>query len=352
MRSTISRSSSSAVAIVAVVAAAVIVPTYAVYRHDVGRAYGRLSTGSEVVQTRCGPIEYASAGPQGAPPVLVVHGAGGGFDQGLDLGAALARDGFRVIAMSRFGYLRTPLPTDASAPAQADAHACLLDALHIPRAALLGVSAGGPSALAFAIRHPDRTSALVLLVPGVYAPRKNEARPARLSRGAAFAFDLVLRSDFVFWAGSKLAPTTFIRSILGTPPELVVSPDEKARMRSMLEHILPVRPRRLGLLNDGMVVSFQSRAALETITAPTLAISTADDLYGTFEAARYTAEHVPGARFIGYPSGGHMLVGHEAESAAAISAFFRSAFVRSAFVRSAPAAGSVKTPEIPANADH
>jgi 2-hydroxy-6-oxonona-2,4-dienedioate hydrolase len=30
-------------------------------------------------------------------------------------------------------------------------------------------------------------------------------------------------------------------------------------------------------------------------------------------AVRYTAEHVPGARFIGYPSGGHMLVGHEAE---------------------------------------
>jgi pimeloyl-ACP methyl ester carboxylesterase len=322
MRSTISRSGSAAVAIVAI-AAAIVVPTYAIYRHDVGRAYARISTGSQLAQTRCGPIEYAVAG-QG-PPVLVVHGAGGGFDQGLDLGAALARGGFQVIAVSRFGYLHTPLPADASAAAQADAHACLLDALNIPRAALLGVSAGGPSALAFAIRHPDRTSALVLLVPGVYAPRSNEARPARVSRGAAFMFDLMLRSDLVFWAGSKLAPSTFIRSVLGTPPELVVSPDEKARMRSMLENILPVKPRRLGLLNDAVVVPSQSRPALETITAPTLAISTADDLYGTFEAARYTAEHVPHARFIGYPSGGHMLVGHEVESAAAIFAFIGSA---------------------------
>jgi hypothetical protein len=59
-------------------------------------------------------------------PVLVVHGAGGGFDQGLHFGAPLAAKGFQVIAMSRFGYLRTPLPAEASAAAQADGHVCLL----------------------------------------------------------------------------------------------------------------------------------------------------------------------------------------------------------------------------------
>ena len=53
----------------------------------------------------------------------------GGFDQGLELGDGLVRAGFRLIAPSRFGYLRTPLPADASAEAQADAHASLLDAL-------------------------------------------------------------------------------------------------------------------------------------------------------------------------------------------------------------------------------
>ena len=60
-----------------------------------------------------------------------------------------------------------------------------------------------------------------------------------------------------------------------------------------------------------------------TITAPTLAISAADCLYGTFEPARYTAENVPGARFIGYPSGGHMLVGHSQDANARIAAFFK-----------------------------
>jgi pimeloyl-ACP methyl ester carboxylesterase len=308
-----------------VILAGLVAPTYPRFYRDVRRAYARISTGSQVAQTRCGPIEYAVAGE--GPPVLVVHGAGGGFDQGLDLGESLSQAGFRVIAPSRFGYLGTPLPADASAAAQADAHACLLDALNIPRAAVLGVSAGGPSTLQFALRYPDRTAAMVLLVPGVYAPRSDEARPARMSRTMAFMFDTTLRSDFIFWAGSKLARKTFIRSVLGTPTEVATRapPDEQARLKVVLEHILPVRPRRLGLLNDAAVVSSQPRYDLEKITAPTLAISTADDLYGTFEAARYTAEHVPNAHFIGYPSGGHMLVGHNLEAAAAVHAFLKTA---------------------------
>jgi 2-hydroxy-6-oxonona-2,4-dienedioate hydrolase len=313
-------------AIVALVFVAVAAPTCATYRRDIDRAYTRVATGSQIAQTRCGPIEYASAGA--GPPVLLVHGAGGGFDQGLELGEALARAGFRVIAPSRFGYLRTPLPAQASAAAQADAHACLLDALNVPRAAIMGVSAGGPSTLQFAVRHPDRTLAVVLLVPGVYAPPlPTEARSARLSRAAAFLLDATLRSDFIFWAGSRLAPDTFIRSVLGTPPEVAAraSADERARLRLVLDHILPVRPRRPGLLNDATIVSSVSRDALESISAPTLAISTADDLYGTFEAARYTAEHVPHGRFLAYPSGGHMLVGHTAETAAEIASFLQGA---------------------------
>jgi pimeloyl-ACP methyl ester carboxylesterase len=168
---------------------------------------------------------------------------------------------------------------------------------------------------------------MVLLVPGVYAPRSDVARPARMSRGMAYLFDATLRSDFIFWAGSKLARKTFIRSVLGTPPEVAARgpADEQARLHVLLEHILPVRPRRLGLLNDAAVVSSQPRYELEKIDAATLVISSADDLYGTFEAARYTAEHVPHARLIGYPSGGHMLVGHTTEMAAEVSAFLRSA---------------------------
>src|SRR5579871_2478147 len=141
---------------------------YRAYRRDMRKAQQRVSRGSSIIHTKRGNIEYAAIG-EGAP-LLVVHGAGGGFDQALDFAPKLNQAGFRCIFVSRFGYLRTPLPADASPEAQADLYASLLDSLAIPEAAILGVSAGAPSALQFAIRYPERCSALVLLVPATFAP--------------------------------------------------------------------------------------------------------------------------------------------------------------------------------------
>jgi pimeloyl-ACP methyl ester carboxylesterase len=293
------------------------------YQRDIHAARGRVSTGSQVAQTPCGPIEYAVVG-EGAP-VLIVHGAGGGFDQGLGFAEPLAARGFRVIAMSRFGYLRTPLPSNASATAQADAHACLLDVLNIRRAAIVGASAGAPSSLQFALRHPQRCAALVLLVPALYVPRAAGAPSVQAPAGTEFLFETVLKSDFLFWAAIKLARSTMIRAILATPPAVVESADagEQARVAQILDSILPVSPRRLGLLNDAAVTSSLQRYELERITAPALAISVADDLYGTFESARYTAQNVAGARFVGYPSGGHVFVGHQNDVVSEIAAFLK-----------------------------
>jgi 2-hydroxy-6-oxonona-2,4-dienedioate hydrolase len=61
------------------------------YRHDFSQARARIAT-SSIAQTVCGPVEYVSAGS--GTPVLVVHGAGGGFDQGMDFGGDLVAHGF------------------------------------------------------------------------------------------------------------------------------------------------------------------------------------------------------------------------------------------------------------------
>ncbi len=296
---------------------------YSSYQRDIHQARERISVGSQIVETPCGPIEYAVAGD--GPPVLVVHGAGGGYDQSMDASKALVQSGFRVIAMSRFGYLRTPLPADASAAAQADAHAYLIDALNVRRVAVVGVSAGAPSSMQFALRHPERAAALVLLVPAAYVPRPGGAPPMRTPPGTGFLFNTALQSDFLFWAAPRLARQTVIRAILATPPAVVenASVDERARVAQVLDHILPVSPRRLGLLNDASVTSTLTRYELERIAVPTLILSVADDLFGTFEGARYSAEHIPHARFIGYPSGGHLWVGHQKEVISEIVAFLK-----------------------------
>jgi pimeloyl-ACP methyl ester carboxylesterase len=299
--------------------------TYAAYRRDIRAARARIASGSMIAETRCGPIEYAVVGE--GTPVLMVHGAGGGYDQGLDIGAPLATGGRRIIAMSRFGYLRTPLAADASPAAQADAHACLLDALGIARAAIIGASAGAPSAMQFAMRHRDRCSALVLLVPVAYVPRPGGAPSISTPGGTRLLLDLALGSDFLFWTASRFGRRVAIRTLLGTPPEAVehASAAERARVATMLEHILPVTARRAGLINELQIVSSIERYPLEDIAVPTLAIGVADDLYGTFDAAKYTAEHIAGARFVSYASGGHLCVGHEDDVVAEIDEFLKTA---------------------------
>lgn len=85
---------------------------YSSYRHDMDEARIRSSSGSKIVNTPCGVIEYADVGTGRA--ILAIHGAGGGFDQSLDLARDFLGAGFRVVAPSRFGYLSTPMPADAS----------------------------------------------------------------------------------------------------------------------------------------------------------------------------------------------------------------------------------------------
>jgi pimeloyl-ACP methyl ester carboxylesterase len=309
------------IALIAAVAAAIV---YGRYRQDLTSARRRIASVSQVVTTPCGPIEYAVAGT--GPPVLVVHGAGGGFDQGLLMAEGLIEAGYQAIAVSRFGYLRTPRPADASPAAQADAHSCLLDALEIDRAAVLGASAGAPSSLQMAIRHPERVTALILLVPATFMPDAGGAG-ANVPPGLELIFSTALRWDFPFWVASRMARQTLIRTMLGTPPELLegAGADARRHVANMLDFVLPVSDRRLGLLNEAEVTTALQRFELERIRAPTLIISAEDDLYGTFERARYTAGEIPGATFVGYPTGGHLLVGREAGTTAEMVSLLRRA---------------------------
>lgn len=301
------------------VAAAMV---YRRYRRDLKAARARVASGSKLVNTPSGLIEYADVGT--GTPVLVIHGAGGGFDQGLEFARPLIDAGFRVIAPSRFGYLRTPLPTDASPMAQADAHAGLLDALQLEKVAVAGVSAGAPSAMQLCLRHPERCTALVLAVPLVYS-----GRPAGAPRSALgeFLINTATSSDFIFWAMSKLARNTMFRTVLGTPPEDVAlaSAEEQARVAEVLDHIEPISQRKQGLQNEAAVARSLARYDLEHLQVPTLVSSIEDCGYNTYRGARYTAENIPGARFFGYPTGGHLAVGHETELWSEVRQFLQTA---------------------------
>jgi len=300
------------------------------YRRELAVARSAAAQGSLIASTAHGPIEYAVSGA--GVPLLSIHGAGGGFDQGLANAATFVDDGFRIIAPSRFGYLRTPVPADVSDAAQADAHAALLTTLDAAAAVVVGVSAGARSAIELAIRHPQRVAALVLIVPGTYAPTS----PVNIegSRGSRFVFWLVnVGADFIWWLGEKLAPSVLIR-FLGVRPELVAaaSQAERDQVMRIVRSIEPLSLRFAGINIDSRPDT--RRPPLERITAPTLVISARDDQFNTLPAAEFAARAIPDATLHVFDTGGHLPVGRGEETRDAVRGFL-------ARIRSREVAGGV-----------
>jgi len=293
---------------------------WAAYRNDLARARRRIESGRQFVDTPDGRIEFAEAG--NGPAVLVIHGAGGGFDQGLELARGFLDDGYRIVAPSRFGYLGTPLPGDASPQAQADAHARLLDALKLDAVPVVGVSAGGPSAMQLCLRHPDRCSALILVVPLAWPAGRIASPPPR---PVLMILNAMLRSDFALWAAMRVAHSAVIRILLGTPmPDYRNAPAaERKRIDRIAEITLPISERAAGILNENAVAESLTPYPLETIRVPALVIASANCGYRTYEGSVYTAERILNAKLIAFPNGGHMLAGHEEEVRAEIVAFLR-----------------------------
>jgi len=194
----------------------------------------------------------------------------------------------------------------------------LLEALGVPQAIVVGVSAGAPSAIEMALRHPARVSALILAVPRAYAPGV-ELSKAPLQR--ARIFDAVRTGgDFAFWCAIRFARSS-VMEFLGVPAglEARASPEERGAVTEIMRSILPVSRRVAGLANDGAT---EIRPwPLERIEAPTLVVSAEDDGYGTLPGARYTAEHIAGAELIVLASGGHLMVGRTDEVRARIAHF-------------------------------
>lgn len=291
---------------------------YSRYRKEMDALRADLDTESSIAETDQGDIEYAEQG-QGKP-ALVIHGAGGGYDQGLIIGRDLGDD-FRVIAPSRFGYLKTPAPADPSPAAQAEAHAALLDFLSIHRAIVVGASAGAPSAIELALRHPDRVSALILLVPRAYDP--SQSIGVDQSGPSQAVLRLIERAaDFPFWAATRLQRSAVVR-FLGVPPsvEATAPEEERERVNEILRSIQPLSVRVRGIEVDSATTI--EPWPLERITVPTLIISAEDDLFRTLPGAEFTAKHIKGAELHVLNEGGHLMVGQTAQVRKWIAGFLR-----------------------------
>lgn len=291
------------------------------FRASMAASDAALARRSSLLETSAGALEYAVAG-RGAP-LMMIHGTGGGFDQGLLFAHRLRDSGFQIVAPSRFGYLRSVFPDDASPSYQADVLVELLDHLGIDRLPIVGGSAGALTAAEFGLRHPDRCSHLVLLVP---AANLTERDPVEFTALQQMAVDLVLGSDLAFWALTWLARGQMIRTLLATEPALLeqVDPEEKRRAELILDGIRPIGRKSEGLRTDAFWAGTPSPTAYERVVVPTLILSCEDDLFKTAATARLLAERIPEADLAIWPSGGHIWLGHDADMTREITTFVHS----------------------------
>jgi pimeloyl-ACP methyl ester carboxylesterase len=282
------------------------------YRHDMSRAYQRIATGGVTIETARGPIQYTESGE--GPPVLIVHGSGGGYDHGA-LFAGLIGGGYRWIAPSRFGFLGSPVPEGAESALQADAYAGLLDALGIERVGVVAVSMGGPSALLFAIRHPQRTTSLVLVSAA------SHALPPRPPVVAAI-FNVFLH-DFVYWSMVRTSRRGLLAT-LGVPLEVQrqLTPREEAKLQDFLQLIEPMAARRAGQLLEQHMSEYHA-PEIQAIQAPTLVVHARDDTLVPFEHGSFAAGQIASSELLPMEVGGHLalMLGRNTEARVRIRGF-------------------------------
>ncbi|KWV94226.1 alpha/beta fold hydrolase [Erythrobacter sp. AP23] len=276
-----------------------------------------LAAERSLAETRYGQTEYVSWGE--GPPVLVIHGAGGGFDQGRLLAEAMGGDAHRFIAISRFGYLGSAMPPDPSTEAQAEAFLDLLDELGLQRVSILAMSGGVPPALKFAEMFPDRTDRLVLLSSAPIAPFSAEVDDRPIP---TWAYSALLGNDAVYRALTRIAPG-HVRSAFDARPELLegLPVEEVQFVDRLVDGFIPASDRLVGIGNEGAATDPEATYDLEGISAPTLVVHARDDSLNPLAIAEELQNRIPHARFVAFDRGGHLLLGHHAELRAKIDQF-------------------------------
>uniref|UniRef100_B0T721 Alpha/beta hydrolase fold n=1 Tax=Caulobacter sp. (strain K31) TaxID=366602 RepID=B0T721_CAUSK len=253
-------------------------------------------------------IEYEMFGPEGGEPLLLIMGLGQQLTRWpVSLLDSLVGEGFRVIRFDNrdiglstwFDEVATPdLPTvftalaggkDPGAPYlladMADDAAGLLDALGIARAHVAGVSMGGMIGQMLAARHPEKVLSLV----SVMSTTGNPALPPATPEAQAVLFSRPAATDLESLTEHALKAQVAIQS-----PAWPVNPEtERPLLRAGVQRAY----HPMGVLRQmiAVIASGDRRAALKTITAPTVVLHGDADPLVPVEGGKDTAATIPGA---------------------------------------------------------
>jgi pimeloyl-ACP methyl ester carboxylesterase len=234
--------------------------------------------------TREGETFVIASGAEGAPPLVLLHGAQANALTWMGDVTAWSQH-FRVYAVDVIGDvglsapLRPKLDTDGYALWLDD----VLAGLGVERAAFVGLSLGGFIALDYAIRRPGKVTALALLCPAGIGKQKNLL---------AKAFPLLVLGA---WGRRKL------REMVFGPAPKSPSPATQAFGGFFAMIHANTKPRRVK-------IPVASDAALAGLTMPMMVVVGGRDvLIDSGETRRRLERHAPGAEVCFLPDAYHLL---------------------------------------------
>ncbi|TBW33716.1 alpha/beta hydrolase [Siculibacillus lacustris] len=257
------------------------------------------------VETSADGLEYATRGD--GPAVLALHGGLGGWDQSALLDHLLAGEvPHTALAVSRPGHLGSPAGLGRDADAQADAYARLLDRQGFADAVVMAISGGGPCALAFAHRHPERCRGLVLV----------SAATDRLIPKMPLAFRILMLAarikPLVNFLAARAArdPERADRRAIPDPDlraRVLADPDTAGALSALRASLFARLPERLGgLALDLDQCRDQRTPEPGAIACPTLIVHAVDDVVVPHAMSARLAERIAGAELMTLEGGGHM----------------------------------------------
>lgn len=175
----------------------------------------------------------------------------------------------------------------------------VIDALGVDRFPLLGISQGGAVAIAYAVRHPEKVSHLILFGAFDRGWRKLNLPPEATAKREA-QLGLIQHG----W-GSKNPATRQFFTTLVIPDG---SPEEAASFNDLQR--ASTSPENAARLFEafGMI---DVHDLLPLVTVPTLVFHSRNDALINFESGRRIAAAVPGAKFVPLESNNHILLRNE-----------------------------------------
>lgn len=278
------------------------------------RRLAALEAGSGLTLLPQGVMEFAERGD--GPVVLLIHGSPGGYDQGLVYGEELLRRGFRVLSVSRPGYLRTPLETGVTFDEQADAISELLEERGVRSCAVLGISEGSPCALELASRHPSQVTSLVLLSP----PGESLGSSPIASIGYQLFHDLT--GDIGCWLLSLRAawsPRQLFADMMQTGSSLRPSsresiaalvmrePAQQGFLKGLALSVTPLSLREHGIINDNAQLKDLPPPGSLKLSCPLLVLVGEGSSATPLPSLEKFFSGIPGAGVFIVPDVGHIL---------------------------------------------